>query len=228
MEGFYFLTEAFILLMGLAMAEVLGGFARVLKLRARKRAGIEDANAVRIGWLTPMLGLFVIVDQSTFFMHMFSMRETMPLNAATILGILITIGWYYLIAAMTFPDEPQSWPDFDEWFWQQKRFVVGGVIGVNILSMIAQINFMNPAEAAQMFACMDPVARMYAGPIVLSAYPMMIWLFVSRSVRVCQLLIIGNVAVLVIYSVLSFTTLQAVPAADGEGWECTLPQDASQ
>ncbi|MEO1221421.1 MAG: hypothetical protein AAFY42_08730, partial [Pseudomonadota bacterium] len=78
MEGFNFLLEAFILLMGLAMAEVLGGFARVLKLRARKRAGIEDPDAVRIGWLTPLLGIFVIVDQSTFFLHMFSFREVMP------------------------------------------------------------------------------------------------------------------------------------------------------
>ena len=41
MEGFNFLFEAFILLMGLAMAEVLGGFARVLKLRAR-RMGVDE------------------------------------------------------------------------------------------------------------------------------------------------------------------------------------------
>lgn len=102
MEGFNFLLEAFILLMGLAMAQVLGGFARVLKLRARKRAGIVEADAVRIGWLTPLLGLFVIVDQSTFFLHMFSFREVMPFNGGTVIGILLVSG---IFGALSFTEQ---------------------------------------------------------------------------------------------------------------------------
>lgn len=210
--------------MGLAMAEVLGGFARVLKLRARRRAGIDGIDAVRIGWLTPLLGLFVIVDQSTFFLHIFTVRDTMPFNAATVLGILVTIGWYYLIAAMTFPDEPASWPDFDDWFWQQKRFVVGGVLGVNVLSTIAQIIFANPAEAQRFMACIDPVTSLAVSFLALTAFPMMIWLFFSRSERVCKVLILANIAVLVIYAFVSFTVLQPVKADDGEGFDCVLPE----
>ncbi|MDA7787952.1 hypothetical protein N8940_01820 [Sphingomonadaceae bacterium] len=116
MSGFNFLLEAFVLLMGLAMAEVLRGFARVMKLRARRKAGLEGSAHHRIGYLVPLLGLFVIVDQSTFFLHMFSLREVMPFNALSVLGILLTIGWYYLIARLTFPDEPEDWPDFDTWY----------------------------------------------------------------------------------------------------------------
>ncbi|MEM1052393.1 MAG: hypothetical protein AAGI28_09895 [Pseudomonadota bacterium] len=207
MEGFFFLTEAFILLMGLAMAEVLGGFARVLKLRARRRAGIEAANATRIGWLTPLLGLFVIVDQSTFFLHMFSVREVMPFNGGTILGILLTIGWYYLIAAMTFPDEPQSWPDFDEWFWQQKRFVVGGVIGVNILSTAAQITFITAEQQARAAEQMTPTLGL-ANMFAFAALPMMIWLFFSRSALICKLLLIGILICTGAFGALTFTTQQ--------------------
>ena len=56
MDGFNFLFEAFVLLMGLAMAEVLRGFSRVLKLRARRKAKIvPDAETIRIGWLVPLL-----------------------------------------------------------------------------------------------------------------------------------------------------------------------------
>jgi hypothetical protein len=223
MEGFNFLLEAFILLMGLAMAEVLGGFARVLKLRARKRAGIEDAGSIRIGWLTPLLGLFVILDQSTFFIHMFSMRETMPLNSGTVLGILTTIGWYYLIAAMTFPDHPASWPDFDDWFWQQKRFVVGGVIGVNVLSTAGQLIFFSRAEADKFMACIDPVVGGAAALMGFAAFPLMIWLFFSKSARVCQFLIIANVVILVVYSIMTFTTLEAVPIEGGAGFQCVAP-----
>jgi hypothetical protein len=209
LEGFYFLTEAFILLMGLAMAEVLRGFARVLKLRARKRAGIEDADAVRIGWLTPLLGLFVIVDQSTFFLHMFTFRDGMPFNGGTVMGILLTIGWYYLIAAMTFPDEPQSWPDFDDWFWQQKRFVVGGVIGVNILSAIAQAFFVTEEQnkAMQEAVLNTPIigiAQLFAFAVL----PMMIWLFFSRSALICKILLIAILVCSVTFGALTFTIQQ--------------------
>ena len=207
MEGFNFLFEAFILLMGLAMAQVLGGFARVLKLRARRRAGIDEANAVRIGLLTPLLGLFVIVDQSTFFLHMFSFREVMPFNGGTVMGILLTIGWYYLIAAMTFPDEPGAWPDFDDWFWQQKRFVVGGVIGVNILSTAAQITFITPEQNAQVAASMTPMTGL-AQIFAIAALPMMIWLFFSKSALVCKCLLIGILACTAMFGVLTFTTQQ--------------------
>lgn len=209
MEGFYFLTEAFILLMGLAMAEVLRGFARVLKLRARKRAGIADANAVRIGWLTPLLGLFVIVDQSTFFLHMFAFREGMPFNGGTVMGILLTIGWYYLIAAMTFPDEPQSWPDFDDWFWQQKRFVVGGVIGVNILSAVAQFFFVteeqnNAMQTALVSTPILGIANLFAFAVL----PLMIWLFFSRSALVCKVLLIAILVCTAAFGALTFTIQQ--------------------
>jgi len=207
MEGFNFLFEAFILLMGLAMAQVLGGFARVLKLRTRRRAGIDDANAVRIGWLTPLLGLFVIVDQSTFFLHMFSFREVMPFNGGTVLGILLTMGWYYLIAAMIFPDEPSLWPDFDDWFWQQKRFVVGGVLGVNILSVTALIVFIDPEKNAKAVEAISPqvaLAQLFA----MAAFPMMIWLFFSRSALVCKALFIGILLCTGIFGALTFTEQQ--------------------
>ncbi len=209
MEGFNFLFEAFILLMGLAMAEVLRGFARVLKLRARRKAGIDEATAVRIGWLTPLLGLFVIVDQSTFFLHMFGFREVMPFNGGTVLGILAAIGWYYLIASMTFPDHPRDWPDFDDWFWQQKRFVVGGVIGVNVLSTIAQFIFATPelAETQQQALATIPAFAL-ANLFAFAALPMMVWLFFSKSALVCRIMLAGAVACTVVHGVIMFTIQQ--------------------
>jgi len=203
MPGFNFLFEAFILLMGLAMAEVLRGFSRVLKLRTRRRAGI-DTDRVRIGWLTPLLGLFVIVDQSTFFLHMYGFRETMPFNGGTVLGILLTIGWYYLIASMTFPDEPQDWPDFDAWFWQQKRFVVGGVLGINAISIIATIAF-TTAEQQQRLAAQMDAAMMYANLIILFVLPAMIWLFFSKSARVCIVLFIFVILATLLYGGLTIS-----------------------
>ena len=180
MSGFTFLLEAFTLLMGLAMAEVLRGFARVLKLRARRKAGIDpDAARIRIGWLVPLLGLFVIVDQSTFFLHMYGMRDLLLFNAASVLGILLLIGWYYLVASLVFPDEPRDWPDFDRWYWQQKRWVIGGALGINICATIAAQVAMPPGYAQQMAAQLTPefVRASFFAVLVL---PVMIALLFTR------------------------------------------------
>ena len=188
MPGFNFLFEAFVLLVGLAMAEVLSGFARVLKLRTRRKAGLDGGEAIHIGWLVPMLGLVVILDQSTFFLHMYGFRNLMPFNGGTIMAILLTIGWYYLIASMTFPDEPEDWPDFDEWYWRQKRFIIGGVIGINVVSMIGA-GFMATADVqAEMAAQMTPRMALLS-LFALSVFPAMIWLFFAKGRRINLILL---------------------------------------
>lgn len=182
--GFQFLLEAFTLLMGLAMAEVLRGFSRVLKLRSRRKAGLDiDERRIRIGWLVPMLGLFVILDQATFWLHMFGYREIMPFNAASLMGILFVIGWYYLVASLVFPDEPRDWPDFDLWYWQQKRTVVGCVLGINILSTIASIALSSAEQQERVAAEMTPIVAL-ASVITLLIIPAMIWLYFSKNHRV--------------------------------------------
>ncbi|MEW4447672.1 hypothetical protein [Qipengyuania sp. JC766] len=207
MPGFNFLFEAFILLMGLAMAEVLRGFARVLKLRARRKAGIDPGmERIHIGWLTPLLGLLVIVDQSTFFLHMYGYRDLMPFNGGTVLGILLAFGWYYLVASMTFPDEPDDWPDFDVWFWQQKRFVVGGVLGVNVLGTIATMVFVTAEKQQEIAASLTPQQAIASMVAMLSIIPM-IWLFFSKSKRVCLTLLWLYIGLTVGYGMIVFTTV---------------------
>src|SRR6185295_5418837 len=107
MNPFELVFALFGLLLGLAIAEVLGGFARVLKL---KRIG-GAAAAVRIGWLTPLLGLLVILDQTSFWLTAFNLRDVIPANYLTLLIVLAIVGTYYLVSTLIFPDDPEKWPD---------------------------------------------------------------------------------------------------------------------
>src|SRR6188508_1667931 len=106
----------FDLLFALPMAELLSGFARVLRLQARQRAAakgalrVDEADdappPVRIGWLVPLLGAYVLLDQLSFFTAAFAFRDGLTANLFTLVAITTVVGGYYLIATLVFPDEP--------------------------------------------------------------------------------------------------------------------------
>lgn len=60
MAPFDFIFALFGLLLGLSLAEVLSGFARAIQAR------LEPGRALRLGWLTPLLGAFVLLDLLSF------------------------------------------------------------------------------------------------------------------------------------------------------------------
>ena len=183
---FDYVFELFTLLISLAVAEMLMGFSRILKMRARRKAGVDPtAIRVRVGWLVPLLGLLVLVDLATFW----SMRGVLDMRMATIFGVLVLIGGYYLIATLVFPDEPELWPEFDAYFWQQKRWVVGGMLLINIATATASIllGAQGAAEAAvAQRAALEHPAFAIASLILMLNYPAFLWLALTRgrSVRI--------------------------------------------
>src|SRR5690349_235655 len=118
------------LLLGLSIAELLSGFARVLRLKARQRAvakGFVRVNEaddapppVRVGWLVPLLGLYDLIDQLSFFTAAFAYRDALPFNLFTLMAITAVVGGYYVVAALVFPQEPGDWPDFDSYYDEHK------------------------------------------------------------------------------------------------------------
>ncbi len=129
MSAFDLVFALFGLLLGLALCEVLAGFARVLKLK-------RGTRPVRIGWLTPLLGLFVMQDLTSFWGIAFMARDQMDASNLTLVAVLAITGGYYLVASLIFPDDPADWPDFDLWYDRQNRMVLGGLLTINIATMI--------------------------------------------------------------------------------------------
>lgn len=124
MSQFEFVFSLFGLLLGFSLVEVLSGLVRTLKLRGK----------VRVGWLTPLLGLFVLVDLTSFWSIAWQTRETIPANFATMLLGLAVTGLYYFSASMVFPDKPEEWPDFDDWAARHKRLVMAGILACNLIA----------------------------------------------------------------------------------------------
>jgi hypothetical protein len=122
MSSFEFIFSLYGLLLGLALAEGLGGLARAIKASSR----------VRIGWSTALLGLFVSCDVVTFWMYGWALRDQIPISWPSMFGGFIVTAIYYVSASLIFPDDPEDWNDLDRYFDKQRRKVLAGIFICNV------------------------------------------------------------------------------------------------
>ena len=127
MSAFEFFFSFYGLLLGLSVAELVGGFARVLHERHR----------VRFGWLTPLLALFVAIDLVTFWNQAWVFFRGAPFNPVLLLVGLIIAATFYIAASVTFPrvsaEGVETRIDLDDHFWAHRRLVFGCVLAANAI-----------------------------------------------------------------------------------------------
>jgi hypothetical protein len=124
---FEFVFSLYSLLFGLALAQVFGGFGNTL----------QERHKLKVGWLTPLLGLFVILDLTSFWEIGWQMRGiTRPYFLFLICCVLLA-GIYYLAARLVFPRNFVEWPDFDVYYFRHKHWVYGGILLCNVVAVSA-------------------------------------------------------------------------------------------
>ena len=129
MSNFEFVFSLFTILLGLALAEVLGGLGNALQSRRK----------VRIGWLTPLLGLIVALDLTSFWTIAWSVRDAIQPSYYSLMCGLVITGLYYLVARLVFPRDPAEWPDYDVYYFAHKRLILGVVLLCNLLAIAGQV-----------------------------------------------------------------------------------------
>jgi hypothetical protein len=127
MTNFEFVFSLFGLLLGLGLAEVLGGFGKT----------IQEREKIRVGWLTPLLGIVVAVDLTSFWSFAWAVRDLVPTSYLVLLTGLLICGTYYLVARLVFPGDHAQWPDFDVYYFKHKKWVLGGVVLCNVAASAA-------------------------------------------------------------------------------------------
>ena len=125
MTNFEFVFSLFGLLLGLSLAELLGGFARSLQRRAK----------IRVGWLLPLLGLLVLLDVSSFWLIAWSVRDSLPIAYFPMMAGALICCLYYFVATLVFPDDLDEWQDLDIYYFQHRSLVIGGMILCNGLAL---------------------------------------------------------------------------------------------
>jgi hypothetical protein len=127
-DAFSFVFSLFGLLMGLALAETIGGLGKALELR----------HKIRIGWLLPLLALLITFDITSFWLIAWQSRAAIPIDFLSLAAGLVIFGIYYLIAQLAFPDDVERWPDLDDYYFTHRRWLVGGMYVCNLLAMAGE------------------------------------------------------------------------------------------
>ena len=123
MSQFEFFMTFYSLLLGLAVAELLLGFANLLRHRARPKLGL----------LTPLLGIFVFLQLMATFIDAWSRLQHVALTMdglalPTGIGVLL-----FFVSVIVVPRDPAEWTNLDEYFRANRRWAVGLVIAANLL-----------------------------------------------------------------------------------------------
>jgi hypothetical protein len=133
MSDFEFVFALFGLLLGLSLVELLGGFSRTIEAELWSRRAGE--KAFRVGWLTPLLGLFVMIDIVTFWLAAWGAREQLAVSGRVLLSGLFFAGSYYLAASLVFPREPSAWRDLDDHYLVVRRLIMGSLLVLALVQL---------------------------------------------------------------------------------------------
>ena len=123
MSTFEFFVSFYGLLLGFSLAELIGGFARL----------VHDRKAVVFGVLTPLLGVFVAIDMATFWVQAWTVFRNAPFSYALLILGLAVAAVFYIAASMVFPRQIGARINLDTHFWAQRRWVLLTVLGANLL-----------------------------------------------------------------------------------------------
>lgn len=153
-NAFEFFFSFYGLLLGLSVAELVGGFARVLHERRR----------IRFGWLTPMLAVFIAVDIATFWNQAWVIFRGAPFNMALLVTGLAIAATFYVAASVTFPrvsaEGAREHIDLDAHFWAHRRLVFTCVLAANLIVVVL---FSALALADPGFAALARSPRLWIG-----------------------------------------------------------------
>ncbi|MGO4410134.1 MULTISPECIES: hypothetical protein [unclassified Brevundimonas] len=128
MSAFEFFFSLFGLILGLAIAVVIGGLSDVLRERTR----------IKIGWLTPMLAVFILIDLSSVWVNAWSGLADIEVAYGPFVAALVVAGVYYFAAGMVFPKVATDWASLDEYYMGHYRWVLGGVMAANLGLMLIE------------------------------------------------------------------------------------------
>jgi hypothetical protein len=133
-KDFEFVFALYSLLLGLSMVELLSGLGRALETRF---AVDDDRKRFTIGWLTPLLAIFVMLDLLSFWSAAWTVRSDIAVSSTTLMAVAAFASLYFLAARLVFPSHPEGFADLDVHYFRVRR----AVLGLLLVLLAAQLGY---------------------------------------------------------------------------------------
>jgi hypothetical protein len=124
MSVFEYIFSLYSLLLGLALAHLLSGLAKV----------VEARHKVQLGWPTALLALQMMLSIAIFWEIAWRARDAVPDNSAALFASLIICGLLYFGAVLIIPSDAAERKDLDEHFFKEKGTVLGCIFLANVVA----------------------------------------------------------------------------------------------
>lgn len=140
MSNFEFILSLVVILLGLGLAEVLGGLARIIRHRPRPA----------IGWGTGLLATWTITETILFWRVIWRARDALPNTSPALFVGFIISALYYFAGALVFPHQLDGATSLNPYFDREYKKVLGALLAANTLAYLLRPVVMGWASWAYM------------------------------------------------------------------------------
>jgi hypothetical protein len=131
LDKFSFFFAFYGLILGLAVAELLGGFAGMVRAHALKKLEAQTA----------LLALLTFVLICATWVDAFTMSRSITLDFSNLWAPILLATFYYLAAAVIFPRDPGQYAHLRAYFAARRRFVIGMLIAAEMVDHVANYSW---------------------------------------------------------------------------------------
>jgi hypothetical protein len=124
-DRFSFFFAFYGLILGLAVAELLSGFAGIVRAHALKKLEAQTA-------LTALFTFLLIVAT---WVDTFTMSRSITLNFGDLWAPILLATFYYLAAAVIFPRDPEQYGHLRAYFAARRKFVIGMLFAAELVDV---------------------------------------------------------------------------------------------
>jgi tetrahydromethanopterin S-methyltransferase subunit G len=125
-SAFEFFFSFYGLVLGLSLAVIATGLA----------TAIQHRRKVRIGWLTPVLALFVVLDVASFWDFAWTVFRDVPFSYGLLVASLVVAVVYFIAASLVFPHQIEDGMSLDDHFFANKKVVLLLTTAANVLALL--------------------------------------------------------------------------------------------
>lgn len=160
MSAFEFFFSFYGLLLGLSLAVIATGAATAIQHRSK----------IRIGWLTPLLAVFVALDVASFWDFAWTTFRDVPFSYGLLVASLVVAVVYFIAASLVFPHQIEDGMSLDDHFWANRKVVLLLTTAANLLAvLVATPIMMGKPDAAMLLVGHGFTAAVYVSLVIPAA-----------------------------------------------------------